>query len=393
VCINIIFELQESVNNSPVLILSQNRMKNTNPLKPRILYVDDTEINLTLFDLTFKDEFEIFLADSGDKALELLRQYEFVVLITDQRMPGMSGNELLEIATEEFPDVTRFLLTAYSDYETLVEAINKGQIYGFFNKPFKANEVRMGLKKASELYYLKERNKQMVKELEIVNNELKTIDHSKTHFLNTITEEIKVPIEKIAGTIHMLKDKIDSKDLIELLNYLDSSIERLSSFSSMASQLAKLRDGMKLEFNKVSLKELIEVSIIEKNQEIRDGNIHVIIEECVDTLHTEGNFELLLSCLNILLSQSIKAAGSGNSIKMGLNRNHKGPFIKVNYKSTADTNKELSNLRNILDSGLRGIQSDARLELVLANQIMETHKGEISIDQNNDLTMFLQFKD
>jgi CheY-like chemotaxis protein len=367
-------------------------METTNSLKPRILYVDDTEINLTLFELTFKDDFDIFLADSGIKALELLKNNEFVALITDQRMPGMSGNELLEIATVDFPDVTRFLLTAYSDYETLVEAINKGQIYGFFNKPFKANEVRMGLKRAAELYYLKEKNRQMVKELEIVNHELKTIDHSKTHFLNTITEEIKVPIVKIAGTIHMLKDKIDSKDLIELLNYLDSSIEKLSNFSTMASQLASLRDGMKIVFNEVSIKELIEISIIEKNQEIRDGNNHVIIEESIEKLQTRGNFELLLTCFKILLSQSIKAAGVGNSIHVELNRNDKGPLIKVTFNPCTDTKKELSNFKNILDSGLRGIHSDARLELVLANQIMETHKGEISMDQSKDITMVLQFK-
>src|SRR5919198_215203 len=96
---------------------------------PAVLYVDDEHINLRVFEANFRTRFTVLTADSGPDALDILaqRSAQIAVLITDQRMPGMSGVELLERARDAFPDVRRMLITAYSDMRAVMDAVNRGQ--------------------------------------------------------------------------------------------------------------------------------------------------------------------------------------------------------------------------------------------------------------------------
>src|SRR5919202_4473001 len=95
---------------------------------PAVLYVDDEHINLRVFEANFRTRFTVVTADSGPDALEILaqRSAQIAVLITDQRMPGMSGVELLERARDAFLEVRRMLITAYSDMQAAMDGVNRG---------------------------------------------------------------------------------------------------------------------------------------------------------------------------------------------------------------------------------------------------------------------------
>ena len=110
--------------------------------KATILYVDDLHVNLVLFKETFKKDYEIILTESPHEALKILEEKEVQVIVSDQRMPEMTGTELLEIVAEKYPDICRFLLTAYTDAETVIEGINVGRIHGFIQKPLKLGEIK-----------------------------------------------------------------------------------------------------------------------------------------------------------------------------------------------------------------------------------------------------------
>ena len=103
--------------------------------KPVILYVDDEPDNLNSFRALFRRDYAVLMAESAQEGLEILRSKEVHVLVADQRMPGMSGAALMEQVAQEFPDILRYILTGYSDYDPLVDAINKGRIQGYFSKP------------------------------------------------------------------------------------------------------------------------------------------------------------------------------------------------------------------------------------------------------------------
>lgn len=131
-----------------------------------ILYVDDEAFNLTSFVATFRKEYEIYTATNGNDALEIMRNHEIKLIITDQRMPEMTGIQLLEKLSPEFPDSIRMILTGFSDIEVIIEAINSGRVFRYITKPWDENELRMTIENARQLFELQKRNKLLMQELQ-----------------------------------------------------------------------------------------------------------------------------------------------------------------------------------------------------------------------------------
>jgi DNA-binding NtrC family response regulator len=93
----------------------------------KILYVDDELQNLIVFKEAFRKEYQVFTATSGEEGLNILRvEKDIPLIITDQRMPQMTGIQLLEKTIPEFPDMIRMILTGFTDIEALIDAINTG---------------------------------------------------------------------------------------------------------------------------------------------------------------------------------------------------------------------------------------------------------------------------
>jgi adenylate cyclase len=125
---------------------------------PKILIVDDEPDHLDLLYRTFYQEYEVLQARSAASALEILASRDDIaVIITDQRMPQMSGTEFLSITATQYPDVIRIIITAYSDVEDLVEAINSGQVFKYVTKPWNAQELKQAVRQAVETHSLLKR--------------------------------------------------------------------------------------------------------------------------------------------------------------------------------------------------------------------------------------------
>ena len=119
-----------------------------------VLYVDDERGNLLVFKHTFDEEFTVLTASSAREALEILAREPVAVLVTDQRMPEMSGVELAERVTESHPDIVRMILTAYSDVNAAVDAINRGQVWRYLAKPWRGDELASMLRAAMEIFHM-----------------------------------------------------------------------------------------------------------------------------------------------------------------------------------------------------------------------------------------------
>ena len=117
-----------------------------------IMYVDDEEHNLTSFAATFRKEYKIHTATNGNDAIEIMRKHYIKLVITDQRMPEMTGIQLLEKLSPEFPDTIRMILTGFSDIEVIIEAINTGKVFRYITKPWDENELRMTIENAKQLF-------------------------------------------------------------------------------------------------------------------------------------------------------------------------------------------------------------------------------------------------
>ena len=113
---------------------------NTTAQKARVLFVDDEPRILTSMRMLFRGSYDTFFAESGQQGIELLRTQPVDVIVSDQRMPGMSGFEFLRAARDINPHAMRILLTGYSDLNAIVGSVNEGEIFRFVNKPW-ANDV------------------------------------------------------------------------------------------------------------------------------------------------------------------------------------------------------------------------------------------------------------
>jgi signal transduction histidine kinase len=134
-----------------------------------VLYVDDEPENLRIFELSFRREFKILTATSADQGLEIINGRPVSLVLSDHRMPGMTGVEFLTRVLEIAPETVRILVTAYGDVNTLQNAINNGSIYRFIPKPWMPEEMRVTLRRGIEVYALDRERKQLVHELSLLN--------------------------------------------------------------------------------------------------------------------------------------------------------------------------------------------------------------------------------
>src|SRR5882757_8157949 len=114
---------------------------NSPAVKARVMFVDDEPRVLTTMRMLFRAHYEVYFAEGGPQALELLKKQPVDVIVSDQRMPGMSGIELLRAARELNPNAMRILLTGYSDLNAIIGSINEGEIFRFVNKPWSNEDL------------------------------------------------------------------------------------------------------------------------------------------------------------------------------------------------------------------------------------------------------------
>lgn len=118
----------------------------------KLLIVDDEMPNIRLLERLFQHEYQCLTAWSGEEAMSLLDQHEVAVIITDQRMPQMTGIELLKRSADRRPHMVRILLTGYTDLEALVEAVNCGLVYTYVSKPWNNDDLKLRVGRAVEAY-------------------------------------------------------------------------------------------------------------------------------------------------------------------------------------------------------------------------------------------------
>ena len=125
----------------------------------KLLIVDDDTPNLRLLERLFSKDFQCLTASSGPEAIRLLEQHDVAILITDQRMPEMTGIDLLKRTAQSRPHMVRILLTGYTDVEALVEAINSGLVYMYITKPWNNDDLKLRVNRACE-HYQNNKNRQ-----------------------------------------------------------------------------------------------------------------------------------------------------------------------------------------------------------------------------------------
>jgi two-component system response regulator HupR/HoxA len=139
-----------------------------------VLVVDDEPASVSLLRITLGMDYTVHVATDGDAALRILGERpEIAVAIIDQRMPGMTGTELIQRTIEPYPNLVRIILTGYTDIESLIQAINAGRVYRYLTKPWNRDELLATVRQGMEVHRLATDNVRLQRELEAANARLR----------------------------------------------------------------------------------------------------------------------------------------------------------------------------------------------------------------------------
>jgi two-component system, probable response regulator PhcQ len=171
-------------------------------MKDTVLIVDDEPNVIASLKRELADEpYEIYSAGGGAEGLDILKQGRVKVVISDEKMPLMSGVEFLACVKEYYPETVRIMLTGYASLDAAMKAVNEGEIYRFFSKPWNEIELKLSVRAALEKYNLEAENKRLLKivkrqaiNLKLIENKYPSItklekDEEGNLILSDISEE------------------------------------------------------------------------------------------------------------------------------------------------------------------------------------------------------------
>ncbi len=198
-----------------------------------ILVVDDEADNLQAFRFNFHKSFQLLLAGGGEAALEQARAHDVAVVVTDQRMPKMTGLDLLRAVRDIRPDAVGIIVTAFTDVDVLIEAINLGRIYRYVTKPWDSKELRGILTQAVERFHLHRENRRLTEQIEQYAGILSREAHGAFNFGAVVGDspalrEVLARVEQVAqtsATVLLRGETGTGKELVARAIHINSARE------------------------------------------------------------------------------------------------------------------------------------------------------------------------
>ena len=234
----------------------------------RVLVVDDEPEVLNTLNRQLRRDFEVLIAHDAEAALALLDQHCVQVIISDERMPRITGCQLLTQVRERNPHIVRLLLTGYADLAVVIEAINQGHIYRYITKPWNAVEIRTIVREAGERYWLRIHNQQLLDELRLLNEQLehkvevrtaeaRAASAAKSEFLAQMSHEIRTPLNGVLGLAQVLSREPLAPNQRALVERIQASGQTLLMILNDILDFSKIEAGqLRIErrpFNLASL--------------------------------------------------------------------------------------------------------------------------------------------
>ena len=349
------------------------------PILDPILLVDDEKDNLQALQRLLRGEFQVATTASPIEALQLIGSHTYNVIVSDQRMPSMSGVELLEKAKKLSPHSTRILLTGYTDIDSVIDSINRGHIYRYIAKPWDPEELKLTLRQANEAFRMRKELEEKNQVLEKTLSELSLLDKAKARFLSLISHELNTPLTVLQSFMSILSQSQAelSNDLQKSVSALSRAVQRFSEIVNEVLVYTKIESSGKLKFSRISVplqlrKLLSDLTVVSEPKKIQ-----LVLKNSED-LYEELDWEKMELALRKIFMAVLDRASAETSIEFSLSQNQKNLelLLKWNgdslpleaFKPFETGESELHHHKNL------------GLSLAIAKLIIEGHGGSI---QNN----------
>jgi len=364
-----------------------------------VLYVDDEENNLNSFRAALRRNYNIYTALSGEEGMDILSKNDIHVVVTDQRMPNMTGVQFLQHIPPE-KDNIRIILTGFSDIESIIEAINTGMVYRYITKPWDKDELKITIDNAIETIMLRRNNKHLIEELKEYNEQLEEKVLLRTK-----------EIEKQKEIIEAAKLQSDSL----LLNILPGEIaDELKKFGK---SYARKHDQVSVLFADIKgftsiAEKLTPVKLVTQLDEVFGAFDNIIAKHGMEKIKTIGDAymcacglpladnENAIKSVNAALDmqQFIKEFGAANKIqnlpvfeiRIGI---HTGPLVagvvglkKFAYDIWGDAVNLASQMEQHSEPGKVNISGETYS--LVKNSFNCTYRGKIEAKSKGEVDMY-----
>ena len=370
----------------------------------KILIVDDTPKNLQVLGNTLKqNNYKVEFAINGKSALDWVKKQKFDLILLDVMMPEMDGYEACEAIrkTKANNNIPIIFLTAKSESESIVKGFELGA-QDYVTKPFNTSELLARVKTQLELktsreklesvnQWLEDEVKKRTLELEKANKELSVLDKSKTEFLNIISSEMRTPMNGIMGTLHLLKDQADSKEMVKLIGVLDESVARIEKFSSSALLISSLRTKKhKLKQTDIKFKELLEYSLIELTQKMKEKKVKIDFSDAQANPEFTGDYDLLIVCFSRIFENAINNSPENSTINVRAEETQSVINCEISDQGPGFSNDILEKKFETFSENNKQSNNNLSLDLSLIKLIVDAHNGKIDIYNAVDIGAVFQ---
>jgi len=205
-----------------------------------ILCIDDEENILNVLNRILRGEgYNVFLAKSGPEGLDILSKEQIDLVLCDQRMPQMSGFEVLRIVIKEYPDVMRIMLSGHSNFESLIKTISEGEIFRFISKPWSTQELKETIKAALE-------QKNIIREVKEL---LSNVEGKDSELIKHISVELSQDQSTILVKIAPAQESYSTENISKVLDYIFSTLglQDNEKFQKISNSVIKEKDFLKFE--------------------------------------------------------------------------------------------------------------------------------------------------
>ncbi len=296
-----------------------------------ILVIDDEpDVVRSVRDLLRLD-YNVVTTTNPAEAMDRLDHGGIHVAMTDQRMPGMTGVQLLTEICNQYPQIIRLLFTGYADLKAVIDAVNQGQIYRYITKPWDADELQLIIREACSQYDLLAERKRLVEDLERTNVELKQSDELKAAFIRVAGHEFRTPVALLSGFSRLALQANDvSESLRQHLLQIEGAADRLRRLmNQILTMLSSERFDGVCERKPHDLQSVLNQALddIRPFAERRKQVVQMRIAGELGSVDIDA--DKIRDCVNQLLLNSVKFSPDGAAIQLKAWRDESSAFIEV----------------------------------------------------------------
>lgn len=265
----------------------------------KVLYVDDEINNLSSFKASFRFDYKILIAQSATEAFTYLSQHpDIQIILCDQRMPVRTGVDFLEQVRKQYPKPVRMLITGYTDVESVIDAINRGNVFRYIKKPWTEEEIRAAVEEGYKFYMTNSL-------LSLKNEELQAAYNALDEFSYSVTHGLRDPILSVVSLVEIAKNVDDMPpDAAELIEMIGQAMLQLDSF------IENTHDHHRMKHGKMEYKEVWFAELVDKLRDIYDIEAkvnNITFTSTIDQSEAVMSSDVMLHViLNNLLSNAFK---------------------------------------------------------------------------------------